>query len=389
MDPSFGHPTIWFLASWWPNRVNPLNGNFIQGHAKAVGPYVRLAVGNVQADAQLPVGKISIAVSEAPEYTEHIVYYGKGEIGLINIVNRLKAYIKLIRLLHRRVGTPDLVHANVIYDSGIFAFALKVLRNYRYVLSEHSTRFVPPNRLSIGRRLIARLVCRGAEIVLPVSEYLQERMRDYVGDVVKFKVVSNVVDTEVFRYEAGRRKRDRRKLRVLHVSNFKDSQKNMVGMIRTFAMVAKDCPGQIQFVIAGDGDKKLVKAWIAAQNAPDFDVSVSGSHTDFEIAALMQAADVFVLFSNFETQGVVLLEALCTGLPCIAAHVGPIPEIIQSGVNGFLVEAGHQAKLQVALAKFVTEEQSFNNTDIAAAAATSYGIRNIGNDIFRVYKAYI
>ena len=354
-----------------------------------MGQFVQLAVGTVQADEKLPIGRSSVAFFEAPEYTEHIVYYGTGGIGVLNILNRLRAYITLITALKRRVGSPDLVHANVIHDSGIVAFALKLFRKYRYVISEHSTRFVPPNRLSLGRRLVARLVCRDAERVLPVSNYLQERMMDRVGGFVNFQVVSNVVNTELFRHEPKGGTSGRQKLRVLHVSNFKDHQKNMIGLIECFGKVAKAFPGQVQFVIAGDGDKNFVTSCIAEQDVSSFDISVSGPHTDIEIAALMRAADVFVLFSNFETQGLVLLEALCTGLPCIGPEVGPIPEIIHPGFNGLLVATGNQSSLEDALIAFITKSHCYFKEKIAADASARYGNRVIGKKILSVYKASI
>ena len=81
-------------------------------------------------------------------------------------------------------------------------------------------------------------------------------------------------------------------------------------------------------------------------------------HIPFEfIHHYYRAADVFVLPSiidkagNTEGLGVVLLEALACGIPCVASQVGGITDIVQDGKNGFLVEPQNP----VALAGKITE----------------------------------
>jgi glycosyltransferase involved in cell wall biosynthesis len=49
---------------------------------------------------------------------------------------------------------------------------------------------------------------------------------------------------------------------------------------------------------------------------------------------------VFVLASELETQGVVVLEAAATGLPVVAVRAAAIPEAVSDGINGYLVAPG-------------------------------------------------
>ena len=62
-----------------------------------------------------------------------------------------------------------------------------------------------------------------------------------------------------------------------------------------------------------------------------------------ELAAAYASADVFVMPSRTETLGLVVLEAMSTGLPVVAARAGGIPEMIEDGVSGCLFDDEQQA----------------------------------------------
>lgn len=62
-----------------------------------------------------------------------------------------------------------------------------------------------------------------------------------------------------------------------------------------------------------------------------------------ELAAAYASSDIFLMPSRTETLGLVVLEAMCSGLPVVAARAGGIPEMMQDGVSGFLVDTGQEA----------------------------------------------
>lgn len=62
------------------------------------------------------------------------------------------------------------------------------------------------------------------------------------------------------------------------------------------------------------------------------------------LAQAYASADVFLLPSQTETLGLVLLEAMAAGCPVVAARCGGIPDIVQDGVNGFLHTPGDEAQ---------------------------------------------
>ena len=86
-----------------------------------------------------------------------------------------------------------------------------------------------------------------------------------------------------------------------------------------------------------------------------FDHSV----TDYDaLYQYYQAATLFVLPTLDESLGVVVLEALHSGLPVIATSVGGIPDMIQDGINGVLIEPGNPQKLAKAISWLLKDAPS-------------------------------
>ena len=118
-------------------------------------------------------------------------------------------------------------------------------------------------------------------------------------------------------------------------------------------------------------------------------------HIPFEfIHHYYGASDVFVLPSiidkegNTEGLGVVLLEALACGVPCVASRVGGITDIVQDGKNGFLVEPENPAELAHRIAVLIEDER-------LRKEMSEYGRRFVANnftwkakalELYRIYQ---
>jgi glycosyltransferase involved in cell wall biosynthesis len=92
---------------------------------------------------------------------------------------------------------------------------------------------------------------------------------------------------------------------------------------------------QLKLVIAGEGaDRPEIEASAASLGS----AAVMAGHRD-DVMAVLDAADVLVHPSMVDAFPTALLEAMAAGLPVVATAVGGIPEIVEDGATGFLIDA--------------------------------------------------
>lgn len=124
-----------------------------------------------------------------------------------------------------------------------------------------------------------------------------------------------------------------------------DSNKNHEMIIRAFSRLAKEFPQSV-LTIYGEGEcrKKLLE--LASMLGISDRVSLPGAVPD--IPEKIYKSSVFVLSSNIEGMPNALLEAMCLGIPAISTDCpcGGPGELIEDGVNGFLIPVGDERMLE-------------------------------------------
>jgi len=78
-----------------------------------------------------------------------------------------------------------------------------------------------------------------------------------------------------------------------------------------------------------------------------------------EPGEILSISDAFILPSYWEGCPTSLLEAMAFGIPCVAANVGGIPEIIKNGENGLLVPPKDASALAQALQSLLMSKEQY------------------------------
>ena len=101
-------------------------------------------------------------------------------------------------------------------------------------------------------------------------------------------------------------------------------------------------------------------------NGLDSRIDVLGHVDDDVLEALLEQAHVLAVPSSYEGYGIIYAEAMGFGLPAIGCRVGGVPEIIQHGLNGFLIKPGDDAALARHLGALHADRKLLAEMGIAA-----------------------
>lgn len=135
-----------------------------------------------------------------------------------------------------------------------------------------------------------------------------------------------------------------------------DENKNHEMIIRAFSQIAKDFPESI-LTIYGEGECRRKLQKLAEELGIANRINLPGAVEN--IADMIYESSVFVLSSNYEGMPNALLEAMCLGIPSISTDCsgGGPRELINDGVNGFLIPVGDQKGLEDRLRILLQDEK--------------------------------
>ncbi|MBA3815912.1 MAG: N-acetyl-alpha-D-glucosaminyl L-malate synthase BshA [Parachlamydiaceae bacterium] len=127
---------------------------------------------------------------------------------------------------------------------------------------------------------------------------------------------------------------------LIHSSNYR-SIKRPLDVVRIFIEVLKQV--QCKMLFLGSGEEiEAVRAFVN-DNKLTSEVYFIGRSRDID--PYIASGDLFLLPSSQESFGLAALEALAYGVPVIASRVGGLPEVIDEGKTGYLVDMGDTKKM--------------------------------------------
>ena len=142
----------------------------------------------------------------------------------------------------------------------------------------------------------------------------------------------------------------------------------------------------IKFVIIGNGSylpemKMKLKKQIESNK-----VFFLGYRSN--VQELIKGCDIFVLPTLHETLSGALLEASVIGMALVASNTGGVPEIVENGFNGLLIEPGSTDQLTFAIEKLYKNPQTLNrfSNNAKIRVAQKFSIQSIESELDSLYK---
>lgn len=385
---------ILFTSSWYPNRVNPTLGNFVQKHAEAVALNSNVMVLYIYSDPNLVKG-YNVEDNIINGVRTINVYYKRvnSKIPILSSIKKIIRYRtackKGLELVDKAWSKIDLVHHNILFPAGIIPYYLKVTQNIPYIISENWTGYLPSKKHKIGvfELFCSKKIAKKADRIVPVSADLKKAMQS-LGFQNNYSLIYNVVNTSIFK--PSKRSYDvKNKFKFLHVSHLDDDHKNISGMLRV-AKKMMEVDLEFEFWIVGDGE--LAKHIVYAKELGVYEkvVFFDGTKTTAEIAALIANSDCFVLFSNYENLPLVIIESLASGVPVISTDVGGIAEHLSEDM-GILISARDEAALLNAMLmmKKNVADNKYDKDKLVGYAVENFSYENVSRKFLECYTAII
>jgi glycosyltransferase involved in cell wall biosynthesis len=383
---------ILVIPSWYP----PDGGYFFKEHSEALtktGCDINVLVNRVIGIRR--IGRVEKGKWLQPYTGEEnglvvlrSVYWKIPGNERINIKLWKRSTVRLFRKYNNLYGRPDIILAHSAVWAGLAAAGINKEYNIPYIITEHRSFFVfnrGDARNMVKSFYIPHLkeaynLCRRLIIV---SEKMKSGLLELFPELeTKIEVIPNMVDGNYFNLPEQKRKEDPF---IFLSAGRLATVKGLDVLISAFGELVKKTDHKILLRIAGRGEMRGRLEQQVRLNGLSEKVNFSGRVSRDNMVKEMQEANCFVLSSSYEAFGIVLIEAMSTGLPVIATRSGGPENIIDEGC-GFLVDPGSIADLSEAMLKMINEYDRFSPETIRERVLQKYGSSFITRKYLEVFR---
>ncbi|MCC9167767.1 glycosyltransferase [Pontibacter harenae] len=371
---------IFVIPSWYPSKDRPVSGVMIKEQTVALcksHPHINVGIsiwGNKDErnllwakDHFKNISKL-IAERDKPssnrllpnltEYTKPTFSWTK-KILKGNFQNIVKANLYNLDAFVRDYGPVDLIHAHVGHPAGSIAMEVAKRRNLPYCLTEHIGPFPAPTTTDSKGNILPfyKLPFDAAALNIAVSPFQKQRME--LQGIENAKVIPNFADEYFFR-PANTAKPSSDHFTFLTLSFIAPTKGTGILIEAISKLTAKH--KKVKFRIAGEGNTVPFQE-LAKRLGIEEHIAWLGNIDRSAVLAEYQQADAFVMPSQYESFGIVYIEAIACGKPIIATKCGG-PESIVAPVNGLLVDKNNPEALAAAMHDMVINYNRYDSKQI-------------------------
>ncbi|MGI8383604.1 N-acetyl-alpha-D-glucosaminyl L-malate synthase BshA [Robertmurraya sp. P23] len=273
----------------------------------------------------------------------HNVYYHQVEVNQYSVFQYPPYDIALASKMAEVINREelDLLHVHYAIPHAVCAILAKQMsgRDVKIVTTLHGTDITvlgyDPSLTDAIRFGIEK-----SDIVTAVSKSLISQTYDLINPDKIIETVYNFIDERVYKRSDSSHLKDEYGILpeekvIIHVSNFRPV-KRVQDVVRTFEKITKGIPAKL--LLVGDGPEMTVVCKLVKKLNIEDKVLFLGKQDSVE--ELYSISDLMLLLSEKESFGLVALEAMACGVPCIGTNVGGIPEVIDHGLSGYICELG-------------------------------------------------
>lgn len=376
---------VMFIPSWYSNKRNRVHGSFFKEQALALQEAgINISVAYNEIWPLTLLGKVNEKIGLTINLEEGLKTYRYKNYNYIpknplmfKIFN--KRMDKLYKTIVEENGKIDIIHAQSSLWAGISASYISKKYNIPLVITEHSSlNYGNVIKESYKPHIIDSY--KNADKLIAVGSGLKNELKDLTGRE-DIKIIPNLIGIN-----SPIKKENNNKNFTFFSLAYLEGKKGMFDLIKAFALSFR---GQnVQLIIGGDGSQKNDLQDLAISLGIGKQVIFKGALDRKEVAINMQSCDAFVLASEYETFGVVYIEALSFGKPVIGCYNGGAEDIINSS-NGYIVNKKDINELSLAMKSIKKNIDKFDSEEIIKLTKERYSSGKISKEIIDVYKEVV
>jgi glycosyltransferase involved in cell wall biosynthesis len=201
-------------------------------------------------------------------------------------------------------------------------------------------------------RFLIRFVLTRARKIRVVSERIKHSL--LMQNIPASKIVVLPIRPELEKFQSAVRTRPVDDTFVILTASRLESEKDIQRLVSAFAEMRKSCPGAMLRIVGSGYEKPFLEEHIKACGVTDYTELIPWTE---QIEKEMVNADVFALASKHEAYGLVLVEALASGVPVVTTDVGCVGEVVEHEVHGLVVKEGGVEPYARALMRMYTDAE--------------------------------
>ena len=202
-------------------------------------------------------------------------------------------------------------------------------------------RFIPSGILIPTIKLLSVRYCRNMNLIISPSSQMKDILISY-GITKRIEVIPTGVKLDFFHAGDGKEFRKRRGIpentRILLFVGRIAKEKNIGFLFQVLRRIVARNPG-VRLLLAGDGPDKEQLMALVLRKKLDAYVDFLGYLEMNDLIPCYAAADVLLMASKTETQGLVVAEAMATGTPVVAIAEMGVVDVLEGDRGGVLVNS--------------------------------------------------
>ena len=377
--------TVLIVPSWYKTDSNPILGSFFYEQAKMLND---AGIKAIVADATFQgredyFSKRCFRLKKTND--EGVLTYSLVEPGFRAFKKEdggIQRYYKNIRRIFNELVADgyhiELIHAHSYLPAGVAAVKLGKEENIPVIVTEHSSG-VLEKELTPYRVQLLENVVNSSKAFICVSEALKRVVKELVPNGAEPVVIPNPVNKD-FTFKNVEKNEQ---FTFVSIGNLVESKRFDL-TIKAFSNAFAGKQDK-RLVILGDGILRKELEILAKTYHVEKQVIFEGRVSRKTVSDVLAKSHVFVLPSDYETFGIVYVEAMACGLPVIGTRNGGAEDIITED-NGYLIEKNNLGQLTQAMKCAYKDYAEFYPEKIAWECQKRFGQDQIIASILDVYK---